>query len=359
MKKRIKIHDDIDLKDSLKRDGYNLDNEDIFIKLKEIFNVEDSVISYIKNSFNEEKITYVVDDTEDFINYIKELMQIKSYNDTLYRKIKHIKNLTIYRTEYDRIPSNQEDIKEILEKIKYIQSNFTKKVSDKELSCIDEVEDYINKTYLYAKDIELFKKMIIENSESVECFYNIEEEKSIIKISLPKEFNLNYIKAKEGSVEYHKHIKNNIQRLKRLIKNIDKYILKDAEGFYINHSSTFQDSINIAVATFNGEKFKAISGKIDIEGFSKIVAEENQRFIASKVNKLGRLGTGYRRTNDSEKKILEEIHAKIKNGVLEDKGELILYSRWEPCPSCYYVIYQFNKIYPKINIQIRFTKAYG
>ena len=54
------------------------------------------------------------------------------------------------------------------------------------------------------------------------------------------------------------------------------------------------------------------------------------------------MGIGYNRVNDSEKKIIEEINNLIDLGKIPSEGELVLYSKWEPCPSCYYVISQFK-----------------
>lgn len=46
-------------------------------------------------------------------------------------------------------------------------------------------------------------------------------------------------------------------------------------------------------------------------------------------------------------------------GKIPSEGELVLYSKWEPCPSCYYVISQFIKKYPNINFKIMYNKEYG
>ena len=86
---------------------------------------------------------------------------------------------------------------------------------------------------------------------------------------------------------------------------------------------------------------------------------ENAAFKSSKVNNKGKLGIGYNRINDSEKKILEEIHRQIKEKLISDKGTITLYSKWEPCPSCYLVIDQFLKKHPNINIEVRYIKKYG
>lgn len=86
---------------------------------------------------------------------------------------------------------------------------------------------------------------------------------------------------------------------------------------------------------------------------------EKAVFKSSKVNKLGKLGVGYNRVNDSEKKIFEEIHKQIEVKALKNEGNLILYSKWEPCPSCYSVISQFCKKYPDIKVKVKYSKKYG
>ena len=58
-------------------------------------------------------------------------------------------------------------------------------------------------------------------------------------------------------------------------------------------------------------------------------------------------------------KIIEEINNLIDLGKIPSEGELVLYSKWEPCPSCYYVISQFIKKYPNINFKIMYNKEYG
>ncbi|MBM6839764.1 hypothetical protein H9X77_16505, partial [Clostridium saudiense] len=107
------------------------------------------------------------------------------------------------------------------------------------------------------------------------------------------------------------------------------------------------------------KEFKAISGKNNVRGYCIAPNLGEAAFEACKVNKLGKIGIGYKRVNDSEKKILEEIHRQIESKVLKDEGELILYSKWQPCPSCYYVISQFCNMYPNIKLKVKYHKKYG
>lgn len=177
---------------------------------------------------------------------------------------------------------------------------------------------------------------------------------------MPNEITLDYIPAKLGSIEYHNHIKNNIPRIKRLRKNIKKYMVVNKDkSVNINQTELLQDTINIAVAVYDNKEFKAVSGSNDIDKFCTSPKESDATFTSSKVNKLGQLGIGYNRANDSEKKIFEEIHKQIELGKIKDYGNLELYSKWEPCPSCYYVISQFCKKHPNINVKVKYSKEYG
>ena len=133
----------------------------------------------------------------------------------------------------------------------------------------------------------------------------------------------------------------------------------EKKSFKIDQSKALQDSINIAVAMYDNKEFKAISGSNDIEDYCKAPPFKEAIFKSSKVNKLGKLGIGYNRVNDSEKKILEEIHKQIEEKELNDYGKLTLYSKWEPCPSCYFVISQFCEKHPKISVEVKYNKKYG
>ena len=49
-----------------------------------------------------------------------------------------------------------------------------------------------------------------------------------------EDINYHYIKPKKGTVEYNEHISNNIPRMQRLTKNLNKYIKA-----YENEKATF------------------------------------------------------------------------------------------------------------------------
>ena len=204
--------------------------------------------------------------------------------------------------------------------------------------------------------------MVLIKKEDAKENYNDKTKIKTISIEIPKQINYHYIKPKKGTVEYHQHLSNNIPRMQRLTKNINKYMKvdeKEKTTFKIDQSKTLQDSINIALAVFDNKEFKAISGSNDITNYCTAPSQDAASFKSSKVNKLGKLGIGYDRVNDSEKKIFEEIHKQIEAKVLKNEGKLILYSKWEPCPSCYFVISQFCKKHPNIKVQVKYSKKYG
>ena len=83
-------------------------------------------------------------------------------------------------------------------------------------------------------------------------------------------------------------------------KNLDKYIMEYNNTYKINQSIAIQDSVNMAIVTYNGEEFRAVSGKNDIENSCTLISPGLEFFESCKVNKLGKLGIGYNRINDSE-----------------------------------------------------------
>lgn len=360
---RIKICNIGDLKKALILEGHNLEVIDYYI-LKEnftkAFDITEDVFIKLYESLKEESITYKVDDIDDLINYIKNIIVFENEHKMLCEKIKNIKALHIYRVEYERIPTPQDDVEHILKIVEETKNAVSTKINEEGKLKLKLLEKEIDRDYVYAKDIELLKRILLCNSENVSDNYDKDNQIKILFIDVPKNITFNYIKAEKGSIEYHKHIKSYIPRMKRLIKNLDKYIIKEEHGvFKINQSMVIQDSVNKAIAVFNNKEFRAVSGKNDIEDSCTLIPMGEEYFKSCKVNKLGKLGIGYNRINDSEKKILEKINRLIKEGTLANEGELILYSKWEPCPSCYYVSRQFCEMYPKINFNIMYYKNYG
>lgn len=361
---RIKINDLIDFKDALKREGYKINdfNENKFKEeFANAFAVDKALVETLYEDLNNPNITYKVYDINDLIDYMKKIMLFEDEYNKLYEKIKNIERINIHRVEYDRKLSVQDDVTHILKVIENTKKNISKPISKDDKEKLEKLEEEISREYLYAKDIELLKKMLIK-SQNVKETYDIESKIKMISIDVPKDIKCDYIFAKKGSVEYHEYLSSNIPRLQRLIKNIHKYIKTHEEEkaiFKINQSEALQDSINVAIAIYNNKEFRAISGSNDIKGYCNVTPAKKAVFKSIKVNKLGNLGIGYNRVNDSEKKILEEIHRKIELKVLENQGELTLYTKFEPCPSCYYVINQFCEKYPKIKVQVKYNKKYG
>ncbi len=314
-KEKIKISNIKEFNNALRKEGYNINalNEvDYKQELASTFNVDISVINYLYKCIdNSAEVIYRARDVKHLIDY--------------------------------------------MEKIEIIES-----INEKENLKINKLEKEISKRYLYSKDIELLKKMIINKQSNIEEKYDDKTQVKTILMDIPEKLDSKYIKPNKGSVEYHQHINNNIPRMKRLLRNMNKYIKsEDYKTFKINQSNTLQDSINIAVVEYDNQEFKAISGSNEIIDYCKAPPIDKQFFKSSKVNKLGKLGIGYNRINDSEKKIFEEIHRKIQSKELRNKGNLTLYSKWEPCPSCYFVINQFCNEHPDISVIIKYIKKYG
>lgn len=363
-KKRIKIRDIEDLKKALLEkniilQSYNeLNLKEIFLK---DFNIDTNVFNKIYCSIKEGLITYKVEDINDFIDYIKNIIIFEDEHKKLCKKLNKIKILKIDRVEYDRIPSIQDDVEHILKIVDYIKEAISAEIDDEGKLKLNSLEHEVDRDYVYAKDIELLKKIIIYNNNNIKEEYDESSQTKTLLIEVPNNINFDYIKAEKGSVEYYQHIKSYIPRMKRLIRNIDKYIeVEEINGvFKINQSTAIQDSVNMAIAVFNNQEFRAVSGKNDIKNSCKLVSLEEAVFESCKVNKLGKLGIGYNRVNDSEKKIFEYINKKIEDKELNPEGNLTLYTKWQPCPSCYYVISQFINKYPKIDIKVKYYKEYG
>ncbi|MBE6072334.1 MAG: hypothetical protein E7208_10280 [Clostridium butyricum] len=364
-KDRIKINNLYEFRDALKKEGYDIneaDEEGFREQIAEIFKLDRSVEYRLNSCINNNEITYKVNDVQDFIDYVEKLVLFEEEHNKLCEKISHVKKLYIDRIEYEREVGHKENIEHIIKNIEKTKSNVCRVISEKEEEKLRYLEKEIDKHYIYAKDIELLKKMILINKPDIKEKYNAETRTKTIFIELPEKINYNYIKPKEGTVEYHDHLNNNIPRIQRLRKNISKYMKvdeKEKNVFKIDQSKTLQDSINIALAIYDNKEFKAISGSNDIEDYCTAPPLKEAKFKSNKVNKLGKLGTGYNRVNDSEKKIFEEIHKQIESKELKNEGKLILYSKWEPCPSCYFVISQFCKEHPKINVEVKYSKTYG
>ena len=364
-RERIKINNLDDFKDELIKEGYKInefDEEKFKEEIAKNFEVDKAIIESLYTCLMEETITYRANDIKDLIDYIKKMILFENEHNKLCKKISTIKTLIIDRIEYEREPLFQENIENMMKTIEKIANEIAGRISEEGKIKLRELEKELDKDYIYAKDIELLKKMVLLRKESVKETYNAKARIKTICIEIPEKINYEYIKAKKGTVEYHEYLSNNIPRIQRLIKNMNKYMKALEEGkttFKIDQSKALQDTINIAVAIYDDKEFRAISGSNEITNYCSARPQDKAIFKSSKVNKLGKLGIGYDRINDSEKKIFEEIHKQIEEEVLKDEGNLILYSKWEPCPSCYSVINQFSEKHPNIKIQVKYIKKYG
>lgn len=361
-KDRIKIRTIKDFIKVLQNENYNLSmvtEEDFEEEIINRFNVNNKICEEMYRTLNNGNITYKVNGVKGFIDYIESVIIFEDEHNKLCEKINKIKTLIIDRVEYERILTTQDDVEHILKIIEETKKSISGKINEEGKIKLESLEDEINRDYVYAKDIELLKRMILCNNKNVKEEYDEKSQTKTLFIEIPQKISFDYVKAEKGTVEYYQHIKSYIPRMKRLIKNLDKYIMEYNNTYKINQSIAIQDSVNMAIVIYNGKEFRAVSGKNDIENSCTLIQPGQEYFESCKVNKLGKLGIGYNRINDSEKKILEKIHRLIEDGSLIDEGELILYSKWEPCPSCYYVISQFIKKYPKINLKVMYYKEYG
>jgi len=364
-RERIKINSVNDFKEALKKEGYKInefDEEQLKDEIAKKLEVNKTIIESLYACIMEEDITYRANDIKDLIDYIEKMILFENEHNKLCEKISAIKKLNIDRIEYDRIPSIQDNIENMIKIIEKISNEISGRMSEKDKIRLEELEKELDKDYLYTKDIELLKKMVLHREKCVKETYNSQTKIKTISIEIQDKINYDYITAKKGTVEYHEYLSKNILRIQRLIKNMNKYIKVDEiekTAFKIDQSKALQDTINIAVAIYDEKEFKAISGSNELKNYCSAPPLDEAVFKSSKVNKLGKLGIGYNRVNDSEKKIFEEIHKQIEKKALKNEGDLILYSKWEPCPSCYFVINQFCKKHPNIKVQVKYIKKYG
>ncbi|NHL29923.1 hypothetical protein FDF02_18775, partial [Clostridium botulinum] len=239
-KNRIKINNLDEFKDALKKEGYEInkfDEEKFKEDIVKIFQVDNSVIEILHTYINNPEITYKVYDTRDLIDYIKKMILFKNEHNRLCEKISAIKKLNIDRIEYEREFSLQDNVEDIIKAIEEIKDDISGITSIEGKIRLENLEKEINKEYLYAKDIELLKKMVLIKNENVKEKYNVESKTKTISIEIPKKINYEHIVAKKGSVEYHDYLSSNIPRMQRLIKNIHKYMKvdeKEKSTFKIN-----------------------------------------------------------------------------------------------------------------------------
>lgn len=362
---RVKISNIEDLKMLFNAEDYFIEDfsgESTIDFITKNFKINENIFKDFLKSIYDKKITFKIKDVYELMDYIHKIKIFDDEARKLQKIISKVKILKIERIEYERKECTRDNIKEIIKDIQKTSKEVSELMETGGKTKLQKLEEEINHKYLYGKDIELLKRILIPNSKEVIEKYDEDTKIKTIIIKVPRKIIYKEERFKKGTVEYYEFLVSNIPRLRRLIKNINKYLTKEKEGwktFKINQSEVLQDSINIAIATFNKKEFKAISGSNEIEGYCITPLEEETAFKSIKVNRLGQVGIGYNRKFDSEKKIMEKIHKKICNKSLKNEGTLILYSKWEPCLSCYYVINQFSKIHPSIKVKVKYFIEYG
>ena len=291
-KERIKISNINEFKDALKKEGYKINefDEEKFIEtIKKTFEVGNSLIEKLHICFKDTEITYRANDIRDFMDYIEKIMLFENEHNKLCKKISEVKKLKIDRIEYEREPRFQENVEDIINAIEEIKSDISRIISEEEKAKLENLEKELDKDYLYAKDIELLKKMVLIRKEGIKEKYNAKTKTKTISIEIPEQINYQYITAKKGTVEYHQHLSNNIPRMQRLIKNMNKYMKvdeKEKTTFKIDQSKALQDTINIVVAIYDGKEFRAISGSNEITNYCSAPPQDVAIFKSSKANKL-------------------------------------------------------------------------
>lgn len=226
-KERLKINSIDEFKDALKREGYNIneiDEEKFKEKVTKTFSIDSNVTERLHRCINNSEITYRANDIRGFIDYIEKIILFEKEHNKLCEKISEINKLYIDRIEYQREVSSQDNVEDIIKAIQEIKSHVSSTITEEEKARLEALEKEIDEDYLYAKDIELLKKMILSRKETLKEKYNDKTKIKTISIEVPKQIDYQYIPAKRGSVEYHQHISNNIPRMQRLIKNMNKYM---------------------------------------------------------------------------------------------------------------------------------------
>lgn len=242
----------MDKKVSIKRQRIKINNyDDFYCALKKegckLEDISNDILNYIHESFIENKVTYKVSGAKDFINYIEEILIFEKLHNSICELLKDIKVLEISRLEYERERGECDDVSDIIPQIIKVKNNISETISTDDIENLEVLEKEIEENHIYSKDIELLKRIVINDNNVSEEYDKITKIKTLT-IDVPSKINKGYIKGEIGSVEYHKNLTNSISRMKRLIKNLDKYIHVDNEKYIINQSNTLQDSINIAEA---------------------------------------------------------------------------------------------------------------
>ncbi|MEG2339012.1 MAG: hypothetical protein RSB66_08035, partial [Clostridium sp.] len=294
-KKKISIRDLNDFSSRLSTEGYELgfnNSEEFIDRVAREFNYDRATLEFLYRELSSGRTKYKVDNIEDLLDYVGKILIYQDKVNSLWNSISYIGTLRIHRVEYDRIPCYQEDVTEILRITDALADEISYEIKEEDMDRLSLIEGEIDLDYVYTKDIELLKKIIDSGNNIIDESYNDVDRIKTIVVKMPKEYSFNYIKHEAGTVLYHRFLDDNLPRIERLIRNLDKYIVSIGDGLYeINQSSALQDTINIAAATYNGCEFKSISGSNEIDSYCKSPRVDRAAFISRKVNKLGKLGT--------------------------------------------------------------------
>ena len=123
-KERIRINNINDLKNALKKEGYDtneFDEENLREKIKQAFEVDNSVIDKLYMCLTDNDITYRADSVTDFMDYIEKMILFENEHNNLCKKIIGVKKLIIDRIEYEREMSSQDNVYDIINAIEEIK----------------------------------------------------------------------------------------------------------------------------------------------------------------------------------------------------------------------------------------------
>ena len=216
-KDRIKISSIKDFNKMLQKEDYNVGLLSEIEFKKEIineFNINNKIYEEIYKILDKGNITYKVRGVKEFIDYIECEIIFEDEHNKLCEKINKIKTLIIDRVEYERILTTQDDVEHILKIIEETKKSISTKINEEGKIKLEALEDEINRDYVYAKDIELLKRMIICNNKNVKEEYDEKSQTKTLFIEIPQKIGFDYVKAEKGTVEYHQHIKSYIPRMR-------------------------------------------------------------------------------------------------------------------------------------------------
>ena len=168
-KDRIKISSIKDFNKMLQKEDYNVGLLSEIEFKKEIineFNINNKIYEEIYKILDKGNITYKVRGVKEFIDYIECEIIFEDEHNRLCRKISEVKTLIIDRVEYERILTTQDDVDDILKIIEETKKSVSRKINEEGKVKLESLEDEINRDYIYAKDIELLKRMILFNNKN-------------------------------------------------------------------------------------------------------------------------------------------------------------------------------------------------